>query len=94
MALLTRIVRRDKQRIADKALERNKDKPIGLVFDHSFSWDEMLDAAADVYLGVSSATMANVHHADHTAVHFLDRSHILGSRGMVLSSMAYGHLWI
>lgn len=46
---------RDKQRVADRVLEKEKDKPIGQVFDGRFSWDAMLDAIADVYLGVSSA---------------------------------------
>ena len=37
----------------DRVLEKNKDKAIGQVFDDKFSTDEMIDAAADVYLGVS-----------------------------------------
>lgn len=38
--------------VADRTLEKRKDKPIGTVFDASaFTWDEMFDAIADVYLG-------------------------------------------
>ncbi|KAF7196194.1 Protein CWH43 [Pseudocercospora fuligena] len=48
---------KEKNRVADKALERQKDKPIGQVFNDRFSWDEMLDAAADVYLGFSFWTI-------------------------------------
>lgn len=47
------ILCRDQQRVADAVLEKQKDKPIGQVFDGRFSWDAMLDAVADVYLGVS-----------------------------------------
>lgn len=43
---------RDKKRVADAVLEKQKDKAIGQVFDQRFSWDEMIDATADVYLGV------------------------------------------
>lgn len=43
---------RDNQRISDAVLEKEKDKPIGQVFDHRFSWAALLDAVADVYLGV------------------------------------------
>lgn len=38
--------------VADAVLEKEKDKPIAQVFDTRFSWDELADAAADVYLGV------------------------------------------
>lgn len=44
---------RDKKRVADAVLEKQKDKPVGQVFDDRFSWDEMIDALADTYLGVS-----------------------------------------
>lgn len=43
---------RDNQRVSDAVLEKEKDKPIGQVFDHRFSWAALLDAVADVYLGV------------------------------------------
>lgn len=46
---------RDKKRVADAVLEKQKDKPVGQVFDQRFSWDEMIDALADVYLGVCSS---------------------------------------
>lgn len=42
----------DKERVADAVLEKEKDKPIGQVFDSRFSWELMLDAMSDVYLGV------------------------------------------
>ncbi|KAK4611926.1 hypothetical protein CLAFUW4_13195 [Fulvia fulva] len=41
----------------DRVLEKNKDKAIGQVFDDKFSTDEMLDAAADVYLGYTFWTI-------------------------------------
>lgn len=34
-------------------MQDRKDKPIGQAFDAGFSFDEILDAAADVYNGVS-----------------------------------------
>ncbi|SMR63811.1 unnamed protein product [Zymoseptoria tritici ST99CH_3D1] len=43
--------RGDKKNVAQTVLTHEKDKPIGQVFDARFSWDELLDAAADVYLG-------------------------------------------
>ena len=46
-----------KSRVADKILEKEKDKPVGQVFDIRFSWDLLLDAAADVYLGVCLSTI-------------------------------------
>jgi hypothetical protein len=45
-------IRRKKQSVADAVLEKEKDKPIGQVFDGRFSWAALLDALADVYLGV------------------------------------------
>lgn len=50
---LTCCVRRDKKRVSDAVLEKEKNRPIGQVFDARFSWAEMADAVADVYLGVS-----------------------------------------
>ena len=44
---------RDKARASDRVLEKEKDKPVGQVFNASFSWTEMIDAIAAVYLGVS-----------------------------------------
>jgi hypothetical protein len=44
---------RDKKRVADAVLEKEKNRPVGQVFDARFSWSDMLDAVADVYLGVS-----------------------------------------
>lgn len=44
---------RDNARVADKILEKEKDKPVGQVFDAGFSAAEMLDAVAATYLGVS-----------------------------------------
>jgi hypothetical protein len=43
---------RNTQSVSDAVLEKEKDKPIGQVFDGRFSWAALLDAAADVYLGV------------------------------------------
>jgi hypothetical protein len=43
---------RNKQSVSDAVLEKEKDKPIGQVFDGRFSWAALLDALADVYLGV------------------------------------------
>ena len=34
-----------------------KDKPVGLIFGSGFSWSEAIDAAADVYNGVSNITI-------------------------------------
>ncbi|KAI9843083.1 MAG: hypothetical protein M1837_006628 [Sclerophora amabilis] len=39
------------QRLADKIIEREKEKPIERTFGAGFSWDEAIDAAADVYNG-------------------------------------------
>lgn len=50
MDLLT--FRRNKQSVSDAVLEKEKGKPIGQVFDGRFSWAALLDAVADVYLGV------------------------------------------
>ena len=44
---------RDNKRVADAVLEKEKNRPVGQVFDARFSWPDMLDAVADVYLGVS-----------------------------------------
>jgi len=49
--------RGDKQRVADAVLEKQKDKPIGHVFDGKFSWGAMADAAADIYLGFTFWTV-------------------------------------
>ncbi|KAK4496870.1 hypothetical protein PRZ48_011319 [Zasmidium cellare] len=49
--------RGDKKRVADAVLEKQKDKPVGQVFDERFSWDEMIDALADVYLGFTFWTI-------------------------------------
>nr|POE90379.1 protein cwh43 [Quercus suber] len=38
-------------RVSDRVLEKQKEKPIGQVFNDRFSWPEMLDALADVYIG-------------------------------------------
>ncbi len=50
---------RDKKRVADAVLEKEKNRPIGQVFDARFSWADMLDAGADVYLGVSPSYDTN-----------------------------------
>ena len=34
-----------------------KDKPVSLIFGSGFSWSEAVDAAADVYNGVSTRTV-------------------------------------
>jgi hypothetical protein len=44
--------RRNTQSVSDAVLEKEKGKPIGQVFDGRFSWAALLDALADVYLGV------------------------------------------
>lgn len=51
-------VYRNKQNVSDAVLEKEKDKPIGQVFDGRFSWAALLDAVADVYLGVRSIVSA------------------------------------
>lgn len=51
--MLTWRVQRDKKRVADAVLEKEKNRPVGQVFDARFSWADMADAVADVYLGVS-----------------------------------------
>ncbi|KAK4549214.1 hypothetical protein LTR36_007672 [Oleoguttula mirabilis] len=43
--------RGNKRRVQDAILEKQKDKPIGQVFNAKFHWHEMLDAVADVYIG-------------------------------------------
>lgn len=44
---------RDKNRVAERVMEKQKDKSvIGQVYIDRFSWGEMIDALADVYLGV------------------------------------------
>lgn len=40
--------------VSDKIVEMEKDKPVGQVFSAGFSRDDMLDALADVYIGVGS----------------------------------------
>ena len=50
---------RDKKRVADAVLEKEKNRAVGQVFDARFSWSEMLDALADVYLGVSLSYSMN-----------------------------------
>ncbi|GAB7332676.1 hypothetical protein MBLNU13_g04429t1 [Cladosporium sp. NU13] len=49
--------RGNKQSVSDAVLEKEKDKPIGQVFDGRFSWAALLDAVADVYLGLSFWTI-------------------------------------
>lgn len=44
---------RDTSRVADKYLEKGRNGQVGQVLKGSFSWSDMLDATADVYLGVS-----------------------------------------
>ncbi|KAI9694224.1 MAG: hypothetical protein M1820_009123 [Bogoriella megaspora] len=43
--------RGDNKRVVDAALEKGKDKDLGKVFGRGFSWQETLDALADVYNG-------------------------------------------
>ncbi|KAK4556251.1 Protein cwh43 [Recurvomyces mirabilis] len=43
--------RGDNKQVQDAVLEKQKDMPIGQVFDHKFDVNELADAAADVYLG-------------------------------------------
>jgi len=52
---------RNTQSVSDAVLEKEKDKPIGQVFDGRFSWPALLDAVADVYLGVR---MVGLVHSD------------------------------
>jgi len=42
----------DKQRVQDAVLEKQKDRPVGQVFAPQSNWKELLDAVADVYIGV------------------------------------------
>ncbi|CAK4033589.1 probable FGF receptor activating 1 [Lecanosticta acicola] len=41
----------------NRVLEKQKDKPVGQVFSPLFSWDDLLDAAAEVYLGFTFWTV-------------------------------------
>ncbi|KAK3720608.1 Protein cwh43 [Vermiconidia calcicola] len=45
------MARGGKTRVADAVLEKEKNKPVGQIFDAGFSWPEMADASADVYMG-------------------------------------------
>jgi hypothetical protein len=45
----------DSKRGVDSAVEKIKDKPIGQILDTRFSWSELADAVADVYLAVSQS---------------------------------------
>lgn len=54
--MLILFVYSDKQRVQDAVLEKEKDKPVSQVFDGRFSWAALLDAVADVYLGVRPPT--------------------------------------
>ncbi|KAI9723712.1 MAG: hypothetical protein M1812_001012 [Candelaria pacifica] len=45
------VSRGDNRRVADAVIEKKKDKPVGQVFGAGFSWQESLDAIADVYNG-------------------------------------------
>jgi hypothetical protein len=38
--------------VQDAVLEKQKDKPAGQVFNSKFDYNELLDAVADVYIGV------------------------------------------
>lgn len=49
------MVSSDKQRVSDAILEKEKDKPVGQVFDGRFSWSALFDTVADVYLGVCTS---------------------------------------
>jgi len=48
---------RDKTRVADDIIEKNKDKAVGQVFNSRFYASEMFDALADVYLGFTFWTV-------------------------------------
>lgn len=50
---LTLTLSRSTEKVADRVLEKEKDRQVGQVFNAAFSWQDMLDAMADVYLGVS-----------------------------------------
>ena len=54
---------RDKKRVQDAVLEKQKGKPIGQVFGAKMNWQEMLDAVSDVYIGVClmSATQSKAY---------------------------------
>ncbi|KAI7550925.1 calcofluor white hypersensitive protein [Hortaea werneckii] len=43
--------RGDKQRVQDAVLEKEKNKPVGQVFNSSARWQEALDAVCDVFIG-------------------------------------------
>lgn len=85
---------RDKSRVADRVLEKERNKQIGRVFDAKFSSSEMIDAVADVYLGVSAyhprlAVCSNI-----CLVHILECPYWPRSGRLVLSPLAHGHLWL
>ena len=84
---------RDKARVSDRVLEKEKGRQVGQVFDARFSWSEMADAVADVYLGVS----ASFHSADlsltsDSTVHLLEYPHLSRCSRLVLPTLAHGHL--
>ena len=54
----------------------------------------MIDAVADVYLGVSHFYGGNGHILMRMAVHILERSHISWRGCVVLPAMAHGHFWL
>ena len=63
--LIDFVISRDSKRAQDTFLETQKDKPIGQVFDTQFRWGEMLDAVADVYIGVSPGSTSSYGPSDN-----------------------------
>jgi hypothetical protein len=86
--------KRDKKRVADAVLEKEKNRAVGQVFDARFSWAEMADAVADVYLGVSLSHRLVYYEAYMTIVHFLEHPHSARRHRMVFPTVAHGNLRI
>lgn len=52
--VLILIIHSDKQRVHDAVLEKEKNKPVGQVFNSSARWQEALDAVCDAFIGVGA----------------------------------------
>jgi hypothetical protein len=75
-------------------LEKEKNRPVGQVFDARFSWPEMADAVADVYLGVSLLLWIAYERAYMTVVHVLEQPDSTWCHRLVFPTVAYGYFWI
>lgn len=85
---------RDSKRVSDAVLEKEKNKALSQVFQPRFSWPDMIDAIADVYLGVRVSLRSKGQLLTQPAVHLLEYPHIAGRDSLVFPIMAHGYLWI